>query len=73
MLAALRAFFNWLADQPSYRSRIRHSDADYFNLSLKQTAVARTVRVSEGPTVDQVRYAVERMPAGTDIERRTGR
>ena len=29
-LRNLRAFFIWLADQPGYRSRIKHSDAEYF-------------------------------------------
>lgn len=69
-LAALRCFITWLADQSGYRSRIRHSDADYFSLSLKQTAIAKSHRSIEGPTVDQVRYVVERMPYGTDIEMR---
>jgi hypothetical protein len=40
-LAALRAFFVWLAGQPGFRSRISYSDADYFNLSAKDTAVAK--------------------------------
>jgi site-specific recombinase XerD len=30
-LAALRAFFLWLAGQQSYRSRLAYSDAEYFN------------------------------------------
>ena len=33
MLAHLKRFFQWLAGQPSFRSRIRYTDADYFNLS----------------------------------------
>ena len=31
MLAALKAFFVWLADQPGYASRIKYADAEYFN------------------------------------------
>src|SRR5215213_8995602 len=30
-LAALRAFFLWLAGQQGYRSRLAYSDAEYFN------------------------------------------
>jgi integrase/recombinase XerD len=69
-LSALRGFFVWLADQPSYRKRIRYSDADYFSLSLKDTAVAKAERDIEGPTIDQVRHVLANMPHGTDIERR---
>jgi integrase len=69
-LAALRSFFTWLADQRGFRRRIRHSDADYFSLSLKQTAIARAAREIEGPTIEQVRHVIEQMPAQTDIERR---
>jgi integrase len=69
-LAALRAFFIWLADQPRYRSRIRHSDSDYFSLSLKQTATARASNEVEGPTLEQVRHVVRCMPADSDVEKR---
>src|SRR5215213_7685578 len=69
-LAALRAFFIWLADQPGYRSRIRHSDSDYFSLSLKQTASARASNEVEGPTLEQVRHVVRCMPADSDVEKR---
>ena len=43
-LAALKAFFLWLAGQPGYQSRITYSDADYFNLSSTETAVAKATR-----------------------------
>src|SRR4029079_11581476 len=43
-LTARRAFFFWLAGQPGFRSRISYSDADYFNLSAKDTAVAKADR-----------------------------
>lgn len=69
-LSALRGFLLWLADQPGYRTRIRYSDADYFSLSLKDTAVAKATRDIEGPTVEQVRHVVAAMPDATDIEKR---
>jgi integrase/recombinase XerD len=70
MLAALRAFFIWLADQPGFRQKIRYSDADYFSLSLKDTAIAKAQRDIQGPTIEQVRHVVNTMPHGTDIEKR---
>src|SRR6185312_11217445 len=39
-LKQLRAFFFWLAGQPGYKARLQYSDADYFNLSDKDTRVA---------------------------------
>jgi integrase/recombinase XerD len=70
ILSVLRAFIVWLAEQPGYRKRIKFSDADYFNLSLKDTAIAKTVRDIEGPTIKQVRHVLAAMPCGSDVERR---
>lgn len=39
-LAALRAFFHWLAGRPGYRSRFSFSDADYFNPSDRESRIA---------------------------------
>ena len=36
-LTQLKRFFQWLAQQPGYKSRIQYSDAEYFNLSDKDT------------------------------------
>jgi integrase/recombinase XerD len=43
-LAALRAFFEWLSGQSGFRQRITYSEASYFNLSLKDGAIARGAR-----------------------------
>ena len=40
-LNALGAFFQWLAGQPGYRSRLTYADADYFALSEKETRIAK--------------------------------
>src|SRR5262249_28049959 len=40
-LSALKRFFVWLAGQPGYKSRISYSDAEYFNLSAKETRIAK--------------------------------
>jgi integrase len=69
-LRDLRAFFLWLAQEPGYRSKVAFSDADYFNLSDKDVAVARASRKSDPPTIDQMRRVLEAMPATTVLERR---
>ena len=39
-LTQLKRFFQWLALQPGYKSRIQYADAEYFNLSDKDTRIA---------------------------------
>lgn len=69
-LSHLKRFFHWLAGQPGYKSRLRYSDADYFNLSDKDTRVATARREKKFPTLEQVQHVITTMPQGTDIERR---
>lgn len=69
-LRDLRAFFFWLADQPGFKSKIQHSDADYFNLSDKGVAIAQARREKTVPTIAQVERVLQAMPATTALERR---
>jgi len=69
-LKILRSFFLWLAGQPGFKSRLHYSDADYFNLSEKDVAVARAVRGSAFPALDQIHRVLAAMPSTTDVERR---
>jgi integrase len=69
-LSALRRFFIWLAGQPGYKSRISYSDAEYFNLSAKETRIAKAIRPARVPTLEQIRHVIQAMPTTTDIERR---
>jgi hypothetical protein len=69
-LRDLKAFFEWLAREPGYRSRIEYADADYFNLSEKDTAIARARREKAVPTLDQVRHVLSAMPSATVLQRR---
>jgi site-specific recombinase XerD len=69
-LSALKRFFIWLAGQPGYKSRISYSDAEYFNLSAKETRIAKAHREARVPTLEQIRHVIRIMPAGTEIERR---
>lgn len=69
-LKALRAFFLWLADQPGYKSKIRYTDADYFNASNRDQRLARDGEQRPSPSLNQITYVLDRMPAETDIEKR---
>ena len=69
-LTKLKRFFQWLAMEPGYKSRVRHSDAEYFNLSDKDTRIATARREPRFPTLEQVQHVISSMPASTDIEQR---
>lgn len=69
-LSHLKRFFEWLAWQPGYKSSLRYSDAEYFNLPEKETRIATARRQRPVPTLEQVRHVISLMPTGTDIEKR---
>ena len=69
-VTVLKRFFVWLAGQPGYKSRISYSDAEYFNLSAKETRIAKAPRPARIPTLEQIRHVIHTMPASTEIERR---
>jgi site-specific recombinase XerC len=69
-LTDLRNFFHWLAGQTGFRSRLGYADADYFNLSEKDSRIARAQREQPAPTLDQILHAIRSMPASTEIDRR---
>jgi integrase len=69
-LNQLKRFFKWLSREPGYKSRIQYSDAEYFNLSDKDTRIATAKRNQKAPTMKQVKYVINKMPSGSEIERR---
>ncbi len=69
-LAHLKRFFQWLALQPGYRSKVRYSDAEYFSFSDKDSRVAKARRERPVPTLEQVQHVIARMPGGSEIEQR---
>jgi integrase len=70
ILSANKSFLFWLADQSGYRSRIRHSDADYFNMDAKGARVASTARDTPYPSMQMARHAFQYMPEIAEIDRR---
>ncbi len=70
ILRANKAFFQWLAGQPGFKSRISYSDADYFNQPAKDARVAHAQREGRCPTLAQCRHAFDAMPEVTEIDRR---
>ena len=69
-LAANKAFIFWLADQSGFKSRIRHSDADYFNMDAKGQRIASAVRETPYPSMEMTRHAFNFMPEITSADKR---
>jgi integrase/recombinase XerD len=69
-LAHLKRFFQWLAQQPGYRAKLRYSEAEYFSYSDKDSRVAKARRERPVPTLEQIKHVIASMPARTEIEQR---
>ena len=69
-LAALKAFFFWLAGQPGFRSRLNYSDANYFNMAERDARIARTRLDKPFPSLEQVQFVIHKMPANGAIQLR---
>ena len=67
-MVQLKHFFKWLSQQPGYKSRIQYADAEYFNLSKKDTRIATARRQPKVPTMKQIKHVIKTMPTSTEIE-----
>jgi hypothetical protein len=61
-LTQLKRFFQWLSWQPGYKSRLQYADAEYFNLSDKDTRIATAKRHQKAPTLEQINHVIKKMP-----------
>jgi integrase/recombinase XerD len=66
----LKVFFQWLAQQTSYKSRFNYTDADYFNLSEKDTRIAGAKRKKPVATLEQITHVLDQMASVTDLDKR---
>jgi integrase len=69
-LVALKDFFRWLAWQPGFKSKIHVPDVEYLNLSNRDAAIAKAVKLRDFPSLDQIRATVALMPIDTVVGRR---
>lgn len=69
-LRSLKTFIQWLALQPGFKSRINYTDAEYFNLSSKDSRIATARRDRPVPTLEQVRRVISLMPSESVIQHR---
>lgn len=66
----LKSFIEWLSQQTGYKSRISYTDAEYFNLSGKETRTAKAKRPKTVATLEQIKHVISVMPTCSLVERR---
>ncbi len=69
-LRQLKTFFQWLAMQSGYKSRLNYTDMEYFNLSEKEVRISTARRKTAVPTLEQVKHVIDTMPNQSYIEKR---
>ncbi len=70
ILKEVKAFHKWLADQEGYRSKIRYSDADYFNPSNRQVQIAKDAGPKKYPSPEEIRHVLKSMSSNSPIQKR---
>ena len=70
IMATMRSFILWLSQQDGFRRRIKASDANYFQLSLRDEAEARAAPERPAPSIRQAKRALGLMPSTTPREKR---
>ncbi len=66
----MKAFVQWLSQETGYKSRISYSDAEYFNLSEKETRTAKAKRQKPVATVEQIKHVLNVLPVITPTDKR---
>lgn len=69
-LRNVKGFFGWLADQPGYKSRIRHTEVEYFNPPKRTAKRARGTTWQPHASPEQLRHVLTLMPTSNVLERR---
>ncbi|MBU2644532.1 site-specific integrase [bacterium] len=66
----LKTFVEWLSQETGYKSRIKYSDAEYFNLSEKEARTAKAKRQKPVASIEQIKHVLSIMPNSSAIEKR---
>ena len=69
-LLAVKGFVKWLADQQGYKSRISHTDCEYFNVTGNDMRIATAHRERPVPSLEQVQHVIAAALHETPIQKR---
>lgn len=66
----IKKFFEWLCEQPGYKSKIQKSDVDYLRLSKADAQIARLGTTKKMPTFDDAKKIIEGIDGKSEIDLR---
>ncbi len=69
-LRRVKKFFDWLADQPGYRSQINKNEVAFLRLSKKEVNIATSGTTKKIPTYEEVRKIIENINIENEIDMR---
>jgi len=69
-LRHLQVFFEWLSEQPNYKSKINKTAIANLNLSMKEKRIATQPRNIEFPTFTEIKTVIENIGNETEVEMR---
>ena len=73
ILRDVMSFFQWLADQPGYKSRIARDDIAYLTPDRKSEQARRVSLWKPHPSLEQVHHVISAMPSASDETLISGR
>ncbi len=69
-LRHIRKFFEWLSDQPGYRSKILKSEVSFLRLSKKDASIARQGTTKQMPTFEQGQKLIQSIVIRNELDQR---
>lgn len=70
VLRRLKGFFQWVAMQPTYKSRVNPIDIEHLSLSKKETRIAIQPNKRDIPSMEEVVKVIESIEIKNDVDRR---
>lgn len=70
VLRRLRLFFEWLSQQPHYKSKINHTVVEFLSLSKKETRIAIQPNKRKIPAIEDVIKVIEAIDPETEVDQR---
>lgn len=69
-LRHLKTFFQWLSEQPNYKSKINRTAIDYLNLTRSEISMATQPKNGRCPDLEEVKAAIEHIKGKSEVEMR---
>jgi integrase/recombinase XerD len=69
-LRRIKRFFEWLSEQPSYKSKILKSDIDFLRLSKSDARIARSGTTKKMPVFEDFKKIIDCIKGTTEIDMR---